>query len=121
MSAGPADKTLDVFKDLIFDAQVKVVIAYITGLAPFLAFGPLAFIIARVVTYVADVLYAQLREVVNFQLILLNNAENHREYADAQIELSRIAKIKGIDSIEFRVLREKHKKALAKFVRYSGS
>lgn len=121
MAAGPADKVLDVFKDLVFDQLVKAAISYIVGLAPFLSFGPIAFIIGKVVTYIAGILYAELKEAINFQVILLNNRSLHDKFVGAQIELKKLAMEKGIDSPEFRVQREKHKAALAAFARYSGT
>ncbi len=121
MSAGPADKALDVFKDVVFDQLVKAAITYIVGLAPFLSFGPIAFIISKVVTYVAGLLYLEMKEAINFQVILLNNRSLHDKFVTAQIELRKIALEKGIDSPEFRVNREAHKKALAEFSRYGAT
>jgi hypothetical protein len=121
MSAGPADKPMDLFKTLVFDELVKSTIAYIIGLAPWLSFGPIAFIIGRVVVYVSGVLYEGMKEAINFEVILLNNAAHHKAFLKAQIELRGIAKNQGIDSPEFKRSREEHKTALAKFVRYSGT
>lgn len=121
MSAGPADKVLDTFKSLVFDQLVRAAIASIVGLAPWLAYGPVSFLITRVVTYVCDRLYDELAEAVNFEMILLKNSAYHKEYLKAHIELRGIAKNVGIDSPEFKASREKHKAALAKFVRFGGT
>lgn len=121
MAAGPADKVLDTFKTLVFDRLVDLAIAQIIGLAPFLAFGPIAFIIRKVVVYITDKLYAGLQETINFQYVLLKNAQLHKAYVDASANIRDIAKAKGIDSPEFRKARDEHKIALAKFVRYTGT
>lgn len=121
MSSGPADKVLDVFKSLIFDELVKVAIAKIIGLAPFLSWGPISFIVGKLVTYIAGELYVLLKDAINFHVILLNNAQHHTAYIDAQIQLKNIAKEKGIDSDEFKAQRQKHAASLAKFIRYSGT
>ncbi len=121
MAAGPADKAIDLFKDLVFDPLVKYAIGYIVGLAPFLAFGPISFIIGQVVTYVAGIIYEQLKDTINLEVILLNNAAHHAAFVSAEIELKKIALTKGIDSPEFYDSREKHKIALAVFARHVGS
>jgi len=121
MSAGPVDKVADIFKDLIFDALVKNAITYVIGLAPFLSFGPIAFIVSKAITYIAGIVYDQLKLAINFQVILLNNEMHQKAFIDAQYSLSKLGKEKGIDSPEFKVMREKHKVALAKFVRNSGT
>lgn len=121
MSSGPADKGLDLFKDLIFDPLVKLAIGQIVGLAPFLSFGPVAFIVGQVVTYVAGKLYELLKDTINLEVILINNAAHHAAFVSASIDLKRIAQTKGIDSVEFNESREKHKIALAAFARHVGS
>ena len=121
MSVGPADKALDVFKDLIFDQMVKSAISYIIGLEPLLAWVPVSFLIGKVVTYVAGIIYEEMKDAINFQVILLNNRSHHEGYINALSILKRIANEKGIDSEEFKTQREIHKATLSRFIRYSGS
>lgn len=121
MAAGPADKALDTFKTLVFDPMVNVVVGKVIGLAGWLAWGPISFLVTKVIVYVADVIYAELRGVINFNYIMLLNEKHHAAYVDAHLELKGIAKSKGIDSPEFKVAREKRKKALAEFVRYGAT
>ena len=121
MSSGPADKALDVFKTLIFDALVKAAIARIISVAPAFAWGPLSFIITKVVWYVANALYEEMHTAINFQIILLNNRKHHDAYIEAQMVLLKIAKDKGIDSDEFENQRVIHQAALRKFIRYTGT
>lgn len=121
MSAGPADRALDVFKSLVFDQLTKAAIAQILGLSPFLAWGPIAYIIGQAVVYVGDVIYNQLKDAVNLEVILIKNEAFHKAYVNASLSISKIAKEKGIDSPEFRKARDEHKAALSKFVRYSGT
>jgi len=116
MSGGPADGVMDVFRDLVWDQLVKLAISKIIGLAPFLSWGPVGFIVGKVVTYVAGMLYEELHEAVNFQVIILKHASHHRAFVDSQITLKSIAELKGINSQEFKNAREIHKAALAKFV-----
>ena len=116
MAAGPADKALDVFKTLVFDALVKNLIAYIVGLAPFLSFGPVAFIVGKVVTYIAGKLYEGLRDVINIEVIILRNAAAHAAFVDAQLSLRNVALTKGIDSKEFQDARNKQAEAFANFI-----
>lgn len=121
MSAGPVDGALDVFKDMVFDQLVKLAISHIIGLAPFLSFGPVAFVISRVVVYIANLLYGVMKDAINFQVILLNNSIHHKAFISAQIQLRQLAKEKGIESPEFKKSREDHAKHLSTFIRYSGT
>lgn len=121
MAAGPADKVLDVFKELVFDQLVKNIIAKIVGLAPFLAWGPIAFIVTKVVTYLAGMVYDELKDAVNMKYIMLKNERYHAEFVAANGELRDIAKTKGIDSPEFKEAREKRKKTLADLARYDAT
>jgi len=121
MSTGPADKGLDLFKTLVFDQIVNTLTSAIIGLAPWLSLPFFSFIVRKTVKWISEKLYEQLSQFINFEVILLRNAEYHREYISACIALNGIAKTLGIDSPEFKVARNEHKKALAKFVRYSGT
>lgn len=121
MAAGPADKTLDTFKALVFDPIVKLVIGKVIGLAGFLSFGPVAFLVTKLVTYIADQLYLVLRDQVNFNYIMLANEKHHEAFVAAHLELKGIAQSKGIDSKEFKEAREKRRKALSEFVRWGAT
>lgn len=118
MAAGPADSALDTFKELVFDALVRLLISRIIALAGWLSFGPVSFIISQVVTYVANQLYELLRDQINFQYIMLRNDKFHAEYVKASLELQAAFDKLGKDSKEYRELRDAHKKALSEFVRY---
>ncbi len=117
MAKGPADAGLDTFKTLVFDPLVKGVIEKITASAGWLSFGPVAFIVSKLVTAIANALYDKLKLVINFQYIALLNEKHHKAYVEANTELRLIAKSQGINSPYFLEAREKRKKALALFVR----
>ncbi len=121
MGAGPADKGLDTFKTLVYDPLIDVVVKKIIASASFLSFGPIAFIITAVVGLVADKIYAALKEIINFQYVLLLNEQHHAAFVEANQSLRKIAKEKGIDSEEYRNARSKRRSALAIFARYSGT
>jgi hypothetical protein len=121
MAQGPADKVLDSFKMLVFDPLVKVGINQILGLAGWLSFGPVAFIITKVVTYVADVLYTLLRNTINFEVILLLNEAHHDAYVKASADLQGAFDQYGPGSEQFKKLRAVHGAALSKFVRWADA
>lgn len=118
MSEGPADKAFDVFKDLVFDQLVSKAISQVVGLAPFLSWGPIAFLVGKAINYVAGIIYEEMKDFINFQVILLNNRAHHLAYIEAHIALNKTATEMGIDSDEFKIQREIHKAALSRFVRY---
>lgn len=121
MAAGPADKPLDTFRDLVFDPIVEKTILGIIALAPWVSFPPIAFIVKAAVRWIANFLYENMKEAINFEIILLKNVEHQKAFADASIELKKMARSKGIDSPEFRSLRNARKQDFAKLIRYTGT
>lgn len=121
MSTGPADKALDTFKSLIYDPLVEQLVVKTIALAGFLSWGPIAFVVSKVITWVANELYEHLSRAINFQVILLQNELHHRDYVKAAKALKEEAERNGIDSPQFREARAKHKAALSRFVRYTGT
>lgn len=128
MSTGPADKKLDTFKTLVWDLYVQQAIAAIVVLIPFSTWGffsflagPVGFIVGGIVSAATNALYKLLRQGVNFGVILLTNAQHHAAYVKASGELQSIFDKNGMNSAEFLEARNEHKKALATFVRFSGT
>ncbi len=117
MATGPADKILDVFKDLVFDTALKLVINKIIAQAAFLSWGPIAYLVGVAVNYIGGLLYEALREYINLEVIILKHEAHHKAFVSAQIALRGIAQTKGIESQEFQDARSIHKAALAKFLR----
>lgn len=118
MAKGPADNALDTFKELVFDAIVRMLISRIISLAGWLSFGPVSFIVSQVVFYISNQLYALLREQINFQFIMLRNDKFHAEYVKASLDLQAAFDKFGGESKEFQELRDAHKKSLSDFIRY---
>lgn len=117
MAAGPATKGLDTFKTLVFDPLVNVAIGKVIGLAGWLSWGPISFVVTKAITFIANKLYDELGEVINFQYVMLLNEKHHKAFVEANTELRGLAKTRGINSKEFKEAREKRKVALAKFAR----
>lgn len=119
MSIGPADGALDFFKALVFDPIVEKATLAIIAAVPWLA--PVSALVRLVVRFVANAIYESMKEVINFEVILLRNVLHQKAFADASIELKKMARSKGIDSPEFRSLRNARKQDFAKLIRYTGT
>lgn len=109
----------DLFKDLIWQPIVKLILAELFKLLPFLAWGPLGPIVTLIVTYLAEKIFTAVKLFVDLQVISLKNKEHQAAYDRASVSLKIIAKDKGIDSPEFRKARDENKAALSDFVKFA--
>ena len=104
----------DLFKTLVWDPLIK-------SLA-FATFGVSIF--GSVLTYVAtsfsDILYGQIRLLIDVEAIALVNAQHKIEYKNASLKLKVIAHDKGSNSPEYFKAREEAMASLAKFVSFGS-
>jgi len=110
----------DTFKDLVWDAMVRVALQALFSAVPWLGWGPIGVVVGWIVGMVANYLYSSVKMAIDLNAIALKNEEHRRAYDDAGVKLKLIAKDKGIDSPEFRAARDDHKKRLAAFVKFAS-
>jgi hypothetical protein len=110
----------DLFKDLVWDSLVKAALAELFLIAPWLAWGPVGFVVSFIAQHFSDQLYKTLSLAVQMEAIVIKNEEHKRAFDRASVKLKVMAKEKGIDSPEFEKLREEQKQALADFVRFGS-
>jgi hypothetical protein len=128
VAAGPADQVLDTFKTLVWDNLVTVAVDAIEGSIHYATWGffawlsvPLNYVIGVLVRWLTDKVYLLLRDTVNLEVIMLTNEAHHAAYVKASQDLQSAWDKYGGGSSEFKTIREVHKAALAKFVRWSGT
>lgn len=109
-----------IFKELVWDSLVKAAIARLFAAVPFLAWGPVGIAVSWALTLFADKIYEAVKLAVELEVIVLRNEAHRRAFDRASVELRLLARTKGIESPEFKVAREEHKKALAQFVRFAA-
>lgn len=107
------------FKDLIFNTLVKAALAKLFAAVPLLGWGPIGWIVSLVVGKIAEWLFDNLAEAVNFEVIVLRKESLAKEYARQVLSLKQLAQTNGIDSEEFKAQREKAKVALAQFIHFA--
>lgn len=107
------------FKQLVWDAIVKLVISRLFAALPFLGWGPIGVVASYAVTLIADRLFKEIALFINLQLVVLKNNIHHAQFAAAAIDLRSIGLSKGIDSQEFKDARKVHIDRLADFVRFN--
>lgn len=111
----------DPFKDLIWDNVVRAALAALMAAIPFLALPGLSLLVTLVVTTFANLVYDSIRELIDLRTISLKNEEHRREFDKAAIALRLLEKDFGPDSAEYKAARERHREALAQFVRWRTS
>lgn len=107
----------EIFKNLIWDSLVKLALSRLFAAIPWLGWGPIGVLVGWIVGMFADQIYDALKLAVNMQVIVFRNEKLKAAYDKASVQLRIVAHDKGIESEEFRLEREKHKKALSELVR----
>lgn len=108
------------FKALVWDALVKAAIARLFAAVPFLAWGPVGFLVSHLLTKFADKLFEAASMAIAMEKIILTNEAHLKEYERASVKLKIIAREKGIESPEFKEARDAEKAALSKFVQFGA-
>lgn len=111
----------DIFKRLVWDTLVSVMLKQLFSAVPWLGWGPVGLLVGWIVGMVADYLYVALEMAVDLQVIKFKNEAHRREFEKASVTLHILAKEKGIDSPEFKSARDEHKKALSLLVQFNLS
>jgi hypothetical protein len=109
-----------ILKDLFWDALVQLALKKLFQLIPWLGWGPLGILVSWVVGHFADLAFEALVQYVDHTSIAFRNAAMHRAYVTASLDLRKLAHEKGIDSEDFRLAREEHKKRLSEFVQWAA-
>ena len=108
------------FNDFLWTPIVKLILAQIFKLLPFLAWGPLGPIVTWMVTWLAGKLFDAFKEFIDVTIIPFKNAEHQKAYDLASVTLKIIAHDHGVDSEEFRKARDENKQKLSDFVRFGA-
>ncbi len=109
---------MDLFKQLVWDNLIRAALKKLFLKIPLLGWGPIGFLVSHFVFKLTDMIYEEVRDYINLELIFLKNKNAHNEYVKANIDLTIILREKGSESDEFKKAREEHKKALSNFIRF---
>jgi hypothetical protein len=109
----------DTFKVFVWDALVQIAIQRLFKAIPWLGFGPVGVVVSWVAGMLAEQLYDAAKLVIDLKTVAFVNEVHRKAYENASIKLAVLAHDKGIDSDEFKVARDEHKKALHQFVLFN--
>lgn len=110
----------DLFKDLVWDTIIRAALARLFAAIPFLGWGPIGLIVSWLVTKYAGMLYDQLHEAVDFQLIVFRKEKLRDQWATEVLSLKEIAiNGAGVDSDDFKKQKELAKKTLSEFIAFN--
>ena len=105
------------FFDLAWPALVEFAFAKLFTAVPFLAWGPIKFVVMWLAGMVLSALKEALQEAVDFGQIVMKNKELHAAHVARQLELRRVALESGVRSPAFEEALVDGQKALQEFVR----
>lgn len=108
----------DAFKFLVWDSLIKLAISELLKRVAFLSWGPVAFFITWLITKFSDVFYELFSDMIEIQVLILKNENIHKEFAEASLDLKRVAIARGVDSVEYKEVRSARIKKMENFVRY---
>lgn len=112
------DQASDIFKSLVWNSLVKAATNALFAAVPFLAWGPVGWLVNIIITKFADFLFAQAKEFIIFEAIQFRNKELQSKFDLASVELKLIAINKGVDSDDFKQARAKNVNDLSAFIRF---
>lgn len=112
----------EIFKSLVWDNAVKRVLTdFVFANSKFLSFGPIKFLITKIVIHFADLLFKAIIMAIDMQKIAWKNESLEKEFKTAELKLKLIARDHGIESEEFKVARKENQDALYKLVSFAPS
>lgn len=107
-----------IFKSLLWDSLVRAGLQRLFTAVPLLGWGPLGTVITWAVFHFSDQLYETWDTAVDLKAIALKKEEHRKAFDRASIELWMIAKTEGVDSPDYKRVREQHKIDLSRLVHY---
>lgn len=110
----------DIFKALIWDTLLTAAINALFKAVPFLAWGPLGFVVSAVIRWVGNKVFEGVDEYIDLQTIAFKKLELAQEYAKHAIELKRIAQKSGTESPEFMNARTIAQNALRDAIKFNA-
>lgn len=105
-----------IFKGLIWDTVVSLLMKWLFSKVPFLAFGPIGAFVGFLLTPVFNELYRILWEVIDIPRIFIRSNSLRIEYEKSAFWLRRIATEQGGDSDEFKKALKEDQKRFFDFV-----
>lgn len=101
----------DIFKNIVWDAWVKLAVAKVCTALALSVTGPFGFIIGTLMTFFADNFYAIAVLYVDFAVIKMRNAVHQQQFDNASEQLAIILAEYGPDSKEFADAHVKEQQA----------
>ena len=106
----------DLFKELIWDNLVPILMKWLISKVPFLSFGPLGALASWILMPILNELYSIVREHIDVARIIIRTSELQKKYAEASINFRKLAADQGEDSDAFKDALIADKKAFFDFV-----
>lgn len=110
----------EIFKSLFWDVVVSAALKQLFAAVPFLAWGPVGWLVEIIVRYVGDWIYEGVDEYIDLQVIAFKKLEHAREYARLTVNLKNVALTNGVNSPEFIDARKAAILAMRQFVKFNG-
>jgi hypothetical protein len=106
------------FKEFVWDELVKKAFASLLVKLPFLAWGPISWLVQPLLQMFADKIYDFVHEEVDVAYIPIKNKVLQDGWAKSVLALKLTAQNYGIDSEQFKKEREYEKDKLRKLVNF---
>ena len=115
----PVQTADEIIQGILYGFAVEAAISALDTQFPFLAWPFVSEVLKMLVTSITTVVYAQLKNFVNFQIIDFQVASEKKEYLSAENEL-RAAHASG-DPTRLEHALTDYKSALASIIHYDGA
>ncbi len=109
----------DLFKELILDKLIKASLGRLFSAVPMLGWGPIGIIITYFATKYGELFYEEMKLVINMEKIEITNSSFESAYHKAGVKLKLYSEQYGVDSAEYRRIRNEAKKSLADLIQFT--
>lgn len=109
----------DFFKELVIHNLVKASLSRLFLAVPILGWGPFGLIISYFAYKYADLFYEEMKLVIAIEKIKITNSSFEEAYNKESLRLRIYCEEYGIDSPEYKDIKNKAKKALADLVQFT--
>ena len=109
----------DFRKELILDKLVKAALKRLFLKIPALGWGPIGYIVTFIVTKVAELIYDEMKLVMELKKIEFTNSKFQEEYARRTLKLKVFTENYGVNSPEYLEVKREAKEALADLVEFN--
>lgn len=110
---------MDLFKTLVWDNLIKAALGQLYAAFPILNLPVIGWFVQFVILKYTDLLYAGMKEWVQFKEIMIKNLNLEHEYDRADVKLRLVHDEHGPESAEYKAAAKEEADAFSNFIKFA--